>query len=87
MHLTGSCEHKQNPVDTGSQVPHIVTVTDQYLLPAAAACIYALDILAGFHVAFVVRYDVRRQLVMDGYKVARYYICYGPFWVDFLACR
>ncbi|GAB4816667.1 hypothetical protein N2152v2_003713 [Parachlorella kessleri] len=74
------------PISMAFNNPKGGSVTWLTGIDIAATSIYALDILAGFHVAFVLRYDVRRHLVLDGYKVARYYICYGPFWVDFLAC-
>ncbi|GAB4822678.1 hypothetical protein N2152v2_009724 [Parachlorella kessleri] len=47
---------------------------------------YIVDIVMGFQVGFVVRYDVRRRLVKNGFKVAYYYVYHGQFLVNFIAC-
>ncbi|KAL4447902.1 hypothetical protein ABPG75_005121 [Micractinium tetrahymenae] len=47
--------------------------------------LYVGDILMGFHTGFIAAYDVRRALVMEGPKVAHFYIWHGHFLTDAIA--
>lgn len=57
------------------------------LLVASAAGFYLMDIVMGFHIGFVVRHDVRRRLVLDGWKVAFYYTYHSQFLLNPVACE
>ncbi|KDD75349.1 hypothetical protein H632_c729p1 [Helicosporidium sp. ATCC 50920] len=46
---------------------------------------YIIDILAGFHSAFVLRWAFKARLVTHGAAVARYYVLHGDFFLDFMA--
>lgn len=48
---------------------------------------YVADMCLNFSVGFVVQYDVQRALVMEGRKVAAFYIRHGTFVVDFIASK
>eukprot|EP00887_Chlorella_sp_A99_P004770 scaffold4.g4770.t1 len=51
----------------------------------AATALYVGDMAMGFHVGFVAAHDVKRALVMEGAKVADYYVRHGSFLADLLA--
>ena len=56
-------------------------------MDVAGTAFYVADIAVNFSVGFIVRYDVQRALVMEGRKVAAFYIRHGTFATDFTASK
>ncbi|RMZ52856.1 hypothetical protein APUTEX25_000975 [Auxenochlorella protothecoides] len=49
------------------------------------SAIYVADMLLNFSSAFVVQWDLKHMLIMDGRHVASYYVLHGGFLVDLVA--
>lgn len=50
-----------------------------------AAGVYPLDMLLQFHIGFLLRHNLKKQIVMRGRHVARYYVVHNTFIFDAIA--
>ncbi|KAL6757978.1 hypothetical protein V8C86DRAFT_2609146 [Haematococcus lacustris] len=50
----------------------------------AGGVVYALHLLINFQVGVVLVHGYRKRVIMDGMSVAKLYMKYGRFWLDFL---
>ena len=56
--------------------------------PLAICCaglFFVVDMFLGFHTGYVITYNMRKRVVMDGKQVAKWYILRGSFFVDLLS--
>ena len=44
-----------------------------------------VDMLLGFHTGYVISYNFRKRVVMNGRQVAKWYVLRGSFLVDLLS--
>ena len=50
-----------------------------------AGLFFMIDMMLGFHTGYVISYNLRKRVVMNGKQVAKWYAVRGSFWVDFLS--
>jgi hypothetical protein len=55
------------------------------VLDLTGSCIYVLDIIAEFHIGFMVRWDSEYVIIKDGLEVFKFYLTKSTFFLDFLA--
>ena len=55
------------------------------ILDLIGSSIFVLDLFIEFHIGFMIRWDSESVIIMDGREVAKSYIKYGTFVIDFLA--
>ena len=51
----------------------------------AAGCVFAAELLLGFHVTYLASNGGQQREVRGGRAVARYYVRHGSFWQDALS--
>ena len=55
------------------------------ILDLIGSCIYVMDLVAEFHIGFMVRWDNETVTILDGWEVIKYYTRKSTFFVDFFA--
>lgn len=50
-----------------------------------AGLFFVIDMMLGFHTGYVISYNLRKRVVMDGKQVAKWYTLRGSFFVDLLS--
>lgn len=50
-----------------------------------AGLFFMIDLVLGFHTGYVISFNFRKRVVMNGRQVAKWYVFRGSFWVDFLS--
>ena len=55
------------------------------LVVVNAGMVFFADLVLGFHTGYVVTFNFKRKVVMDGRLVAKFYVLRGTFVVDFLS--
>jgi len=55
------------------------------LVEIVFGCFFLVDILLNIHVGFVLHYDYKKKVVMNGKHILWYYIKYGGAWIDLLS--
>ncbi len=55
------------------------------ILDLIGSCIYVIDLVAEFHIGFMVRWDNETVIILDSWEVFKYYTTKSTFFVDFFA--
>lgn len=55
------------------------------ILDLIGSCVYVVDIMAEFHIGFMVRWDSETVTILDSWEVFKYYTTQSTFVVDFFA--
>ena len=55
------------------------------IIDLIGSCIYVVDIVAEFHIGFMVRWDNESVIIRDGWEVFKYYTLRSSFFIDFVA--
>lgn len=46
---------------------------------------FLIDLVLNFHVGFVIIYEYKKKIIMNGIHVACFYLKYGGAWIDMLS--